>query len=108
MLANAKAKLLEIISTEFESATQRQSEEDITRYFKLFPLLGEEQVGLDKYSQFVCAIVSGKAQASLTGPRKFMGRSGCIRRTLLMCTIILRLNYRPNLYLSKVANVLCG
>ncbi|KAG0371338.1 Golgi transport complex subunit 4 [Mortierella sp. AD032] len=70
MLTNSKAKLLDIISTEFESATQRQSEEDITRYFKLFPLLGEEQVGLDKYSQFVCAIVSGKAQASLAGPPK--------------------------------------
>ncbi|KAG0095611.1 Golgi transport complex subunit 4 [Podila epicladia] len=69
-LANAKAKLLDIISTEFESAVQRQSEEDITRYFKLFPLLGEEQVGLDKYSRFVCAIVSGKAQASLTEPPK--------------------------------------
>ncbi|KAG0327438.1 Golgi transport complex subunit 4 [Dissophora globulifera] len=68
ILANSKAKLLDIISTEFESAVQRQSEEDITRYFKLFPLLGEEQVGLDRYSKFVCAIVSGKAQASLIGP----------------------------------------
>ncbi|KAG0342216.1 Golgi transport complex subunit 4 [Podila humilis] len=70
ILANAKAKLLDIITTEFESAVQRQSEEDITRFFKLFPLLGEEQVGLDKYSRFVCAIVSGKAQASLTEPPK--------------------------------------
>ncbi|KAF9170617.1 Golgi transport complex subunit 4 [Mortierella sp. AD010] len=67
ILANSKAKLLDIISTEFENAVQRQSEEDITRYFKLFPLLGEEQVGLDKYSKFVCAIVSGKAQGSLVG-----------------------------------------
>ncbi|KAI8347136.1 COG4 transport protein-domain-containing protein [Mortierella sp. GBAus27b] len=69
-LANAKAKLLEIVSNEFESAVQRQSEDDITRYFKLFPLLGEEQVGLDKYSKFVCAIVSGKAQAALVEPPK--------------------------------------
>ncbi|KAF9585781.1 Golgi transport complex subunit 4 [Lunasporangiospora selenospora] len=70
VLDNAKSKLLEIISTEFENAVERQSEEDITRYFKLFPLLGEEQVGLDKYSKFVCAIVSGKAQASLVAPAK--------------------------------------
>ncbi|KAF9183499.1 Golgi transport complex subunit 4 [Haplosporangium sp. Z 767] len=70
ILANAKAKLLDIISTEFENAVQRQSAEDITRYFKLFPLLGEEQAGLDKYSKFVCAIVSGKAQASLAVPPK--------------------------------------
>ncbi|KAF8978675.1 Golgi transport complex subunit 4 [Entomortierella lignicola] len=70
LLANSKAKLLDILSTEFENAVQRQSEEDITRYFKLFPLLGEEQVGLDKYSKFVCAIVSGKAQASLVGQTK--------------------------------------
>lgn len=69
-LANSKAQLLEIISKEFESAVQRQSEEEITRYFKLFPLLGEEQVGLDKYSKFVCAIVSGKAQAAMVGARK--------------------------------------
>ncbi|KAF9917094.1 Golgi transport complex subunit 4 [Lobosporangium transversale] len=70
ILSNAKARLLEIISTEFENAVQRQSAEDITRYFKLFPLLGEEQVGLDKYSKFVCAIVAGKAQASLVEPPK--------------------------------------
>ncbi|KAG0004651.1 Golgi transport complex subunit 4 [Modicella reniformis] len=70
ILANSKTKLLDIISMEFENAVQRQSEEDITRYFKLFPLLGEEQVGLDKYSKFVCAIVSGKAQAALVGPTK--------------------------------------
>jgi hypothetical protein len=75
ILKNAKAKLLDIISTEFENAVQRQSEEDITRYFKLFPLLGEEQVGLDKYSKFVCAIVSGKAQASLVEPRKCWSHS---------------------------------
>jgi hypothetical protein len=62
------------VSTEFDHAVQKQSAEDITRYFKIFPLLGEDQVGLDKYSQFVCAIVSGKAQASLTGPRKFYKR----------------------------------
>jgi len=72
ILANSKAQLLDIISREFESAVQRQSEEDITRYFKLFPLLGEEQVGLDKYSKFVCAIVSGKAQAAMVGSRKFI------------------------------------
>ncbi|KAF9428853.1 Golgi transport complex subunit 4 [Podila epigama] len=71
ILANAKATLLEIISKEFDSAVQRQSENDISRYFKLFPLLGEEQVGLDKYSRFVCAIVARKAQASLAEPRKF-------------------------------------
>ncbi|KAK3814314.1 MAG: COG4 transport protein-domain-containing protein [Benniella sp.] len=70
ILANSKAQLLDIISREFESAVQRQSEEDITRYFKLFPLLGEEQVGLDKYSKFVCAIVSGKAQAAMVGSPK--------------------------------------
>ncbi|KAI1291602.1 Golgi transport complex subunit 4 [Mortierella claussenii] len=70
LLANAKARLLEIISTEFEDAVQRQSEQDITRYFKLFPLIEEEQVGLDKYSKFVCAIVAGKAQASLVGSPK--------------------------------------
>ncbi|KAG0195890.1 Golgi transport complex subunit 4 [Mortierella sp. GBA30] len=70
ILENTKRKLMDIISTEFENAVQRQSEEDITRYFKLFPLLGEEQVGLDKYSRFVCNIVSGKAQASLSAPPK--------------------------------------
>ncbi|KAG0227489.1 Golgi transport complex subunit 4 [Actinomortierella wolfii] len=64
-LANAKSRLLDIISEEFDQAVQRQSAEDITKYFKLFPQLGEEQAGLDKYSRFVCDIVAGKAKESL-------------------------------------------
>ncbi|KAF9167818.1 Golgi transport complex subunit 4 [Actinomortierella ambigua] len=64
-LTNAKARLLEIISSEFDQAVQRQSAEDITKFFKLFPQLGEEQAGLDKYSRFVCDIIAGKAKESM-------------------------------------------
>ncbi|KAF9973616.1 Golgi transport complex subunit 4 [Actinomortierella ambigua] len=64
-LTNAKGRLLEIISNEFDQAVLRQSAEDITKYFKLFPQLDEEQAGLDKYSRFVCDIIASKAKESL-------------------------------------------
>ncbi|CAG8763532.1 9673_t:CDS:2, partial [Acaulospora morrowiae] len=42
-----------------------RNEANISRFFRLFPLIGKETEGLDKYSKFVCGIIAGKSQANL-------------------------------------------
>ncbi|CAG8626693.1 46549_t:CDS:10 [Gigaspora margarita] len=64
-LKNAKERLYAIFSREFETAVQARDENGISRFFKLFPLIGKELEGLDKYSKFVCGIIAGKSHANL-------------------------------------------
>ncbi|CAI2173654.1 2334_t:CDS:10 [Funneliformis geosporum] len=64
-LHDAKESLFAIFSREFETAVNNRDQENISRFFKLFPLIGKETEGLDKYSKFVCGIIAGKSQANL-------------------------------------------
>ncbi|CAG8484778.1 5249_t:CDS:10 [Diversispora eburnea] len=64
-LSDAKGNLFEIFSKEFDLAVKVKDENNISRFFRLFPLLGKETEGLDKYSKFVCSIISGKNQENL-------------------------------------------
>lgn len=64
-LCDAKENLFVIFSREFEAAVYNRDQENISRFFKLFPLIGKETEGLDKYSKFVCGIIAGKSQANL-------------------------------------------
>ncbi|CAG8628414.1 3762_t:CDS:10 [Funneliformis mosseae] len=64
-LHDAKESLFTIFSREFEAAVNNRDQENISRFFKLFPLIGKETEGLDKYSKFVCSIIAGKSQANL-------------------------------------------
>lgn len=64
-LADAKSTLFDIFSQRFDDAVVQRNESDITRYFKLFPLIGCQAEGLDKYSRFVCNIVKGRCAEEL-------------------------------------------
>ncbi|KAK9370414.1 COG4 transport protein-domain-containing protein [Lipomyces kononenkoae] len=47
---------------EFEAAAKAKDMEKITRFFKLFPLIGKEKEGLDVYAKFVCTIIAGQSR----------------------------------------------
>ncbi|GAA5799304.1 hypothetical protein HPULCUR_004715 [Helicostylum pulchrum] len=64
-LADAKANLFEIFSRKFDDAVAQRNQADITRYFKLFPLINCQTEGLDKYSRFVCNIIKARCQDEL-------------------------------------------
>lgn len=64
-LADAKENLFAIFSQRFDDAVVQRNENDITRYFKLFPLIGCQAEGLDKYSRFVCNIIKGRCSDEL-------------------------------------------
>ncbi|RCH95235.1 Golgi transport complex subunit 4 [Rhizopus stolonifer] len=64
-LADAKANLFDIFSTRFDDAVVQRNQADITRYFKLFPLIDCQTEGLDKYSRFVCNIIKARCAEEL-------------------------------------------
>ncbi|CAO3643138.1 unnamed protein product [Cunninghamella echinulata] len=64
-LTDAKCTLFEIFSQQFDDAVAQRNEANITRYFKLFPMIGCQTEGLDKYSRFVCNIVKARCSEEL-------------------------------------------
>ncbi|OTB05938.1 hypothetical protein M426DRAFT_319322 [Hypoxylon sp. CI-4A] len=64
-LENAKESLCGLFLREFEKAAKDGDGAKVTRFFKLFPLIGRGDVGLDVYGRYVCQGVAGTARATL-------------------------------------------
>ncbi|KAH6853441.1 COG4 transport protein-domain-containing protein [Chaetomium sp. MPI-CAGE-AT-0009] len=76
-LEQARESLCSLFLREFKKAAAEGDAAKVTRFFKLFPLIGRGDVGLDVYGQFVCQGVAGEARASLkegTAPGGGQGR----------------------------------
>lgn len=72
-LENAAESLRGLFLREFEKAAQEGNGAKVTRFFKLFPLIGKLDVGLDVYGRYVCQGVATRARAMLnagTGPHQ--------------------------------------
>ncbi|KAF1963741.1 COG4-domain-containing protein [Byssothecium circinans] len=71
---NAAAEsLCGLFLREFEKAAQDGDGSRVTRFFKLFPLIGRTDVGLDAYGRYVCQGVASRARAifnSVTGRQR--------------------------------------
>lgn len=66
-LDNAAESLCGLFLREFDKAVKENDGSKITRFFKLFPLIGRSEVGLDVYGRYVCQGVAAKARANLNG-----------------------------------------
>jgi hypothetical protein len=64
-LHNAAESLCGLFLREFDKAVKEADGARITRFFKLFPLVGRSEVGLDVYGRYVCQGVASKARANL-------------------------------------------
>lgn len=64
-LEDAKESLCGLFLREFEKAAEESDGTKVTRFFKLFPLIGRTDVGLDVYGRYVCQGVAGTARATL-------------------------------------------
>ena len=64
-IENAKESLCGLFLREFEKAASESDGTKVTRFFKLFPLIGKADVGLDVYGRYVCQGVAGTARATL-------------------------------------------
>ncbi|KAI1408780.1 COG4-domain-containing protein [Hypoxylon sp. FL1857] len=73
-LENAKESLCGLFLREFEKAAKEGDGAKVTRFFKLFPLIGRGDVGLDVYGRYVCQGVAGTARATLRAEPGNAGR----------------------------------
>ena len=64
-LNNAAESLCGLFLREFEKAAREGNGSKVTRFFKLFPLIGKQDVGLDVYGRYVCQGVASRARANL-------------------------------------------
>jgi hypothetical protein len=64
-LETARESLCGLFLREFKKAAAENDAAKVTRFFKLFPLIGRGEVGLDVYGQYVCQGVAGEARAWL-------------------------------------------
>jgi len=76
-IENAKEGLCKLFLREFEKAAAEGDGVKITRFFKLFPLIGREDTGLDVYGKYVCQGVAGTARKNLKeGTAGAQGKDG--------------------------------
>ncbi|KAI5292953.1 hypothetical protein KEM55_007394, partial [Ascosphaera atra] len=64
-LDNAAESLCGLFLREFDKAVSENDSSKITRFFKLFPLIGRAEVGLDVYGRYVCQGVASRARSNL-------------------------------------------
>lgn len=65
-LESAAESLCGLFLREFDKAAKDADGARITRFFKLFPLIGKSDVGLDAYGRYVCQGVAARARATLS------------------------------------------
>ena len=64
-LENAAESLCGLFLREFDKAVKESDGAKITRFFKLFPLIGRSDVGLDVYGRYVCQGVAARSRSNL-------------------------------------------
>ncbi|KAF2753820.1 golgi transport complex subunit Cog4 [Pseudovirgaria hyperparasitica] len=64
-LDSAAESLCGLFLREFEKAAKDGDGSKVTRFFKLFPLIGRSDVGLDAYGRYVCHGVASRARTTL-------------------------------------------
>ncbi|KAI9833098.1 MAG: hypothetical protein M1826_000465 [Phylliscum demangeonii] len=64
-LQAAAASLCALFVREFDKAAKAGDGARVTRFFKLFPLIGRQEVGLDIYGRYVCQGVAARSRANL-------------------------------------------
>ncbi|KAL8781097.1 MAG: hypothetical protein Q9213_006155 [Squamulea squamosa] len=64
-LERAAESLQVLFLREFEKAAVENNGPKVTRFFKLFPLIGKSDVGLDVYGRYVCQGVASRARSNL-------------------------------------------
>ncbi|MCJ1396630.1 hypothetical protein MMC18_009521 [Xylographa bjoerkii] len=64
-LEHAAESLCGLFLREFEKAAKEDNGVRVTRFFKLFPLIGKSEVGLDVYGRYVCQGVASRARSNM-------------------------------------------
>jgi len=60
LLHEARTKLKAIIHNKFDAAVRSADAASVERFFKTFPLIGEHDAGLAKFSKYLCSQVGSQ------------------------------------------------
>jgi hypothetical protein len=69
-LNSAAESLCGLSLREFEKAAQAGNGAGVTRFFKLFPLIGKSDVGLDAYGKYVCGGIAARARSNMSSTQR--------------------------------------
>lgn len=69
-------KLTVEFQTRFNEAAKARSVPEITKYFQLFPLIDQEEVGLQCYSKFICSIITDTSRTLINSATQGETRPG--------------------------------
>jgi hypothetical protein len=61
LLHEAQEKLKAILHRQFDAAVHSGDVASVERFFKVFPLIGEHDNGLAKFSKYLCSKVGNKS-----------------------------------------------
>ncbi|OCL14679.1 golgi transport complex subunit Cog4 [Glonium stellatum] len=75
-LDSAAESLCGLFLREFEKAAKEADGARVTRFFKLFPLIGRSDVGLDAYGRYVCHGVASRARTNLNSGSNAQRKEG--------------------------------
>ncbi|KAK4614212.1 Conserved oligomeric Golgi complex subunit 4 [Fulvia fulva] len=72
-LDSAAESLCGLFLREFETAARDGDGARVTRFFKLFPLIGRSHVGLDAYGSYVCSGIAARARSNMSSTQRREG-----------------------------------
>ncbi|KAJ5809393.1 uncharacterized protein N7503_001611 [Penicillium pulvis] len=75
-LDTAAESLCGLFLREFDKAVKENDGAKITRFFKLFPLIGRSEVGQDVYGRYVCQGVAARARGNLNASTGAQAKDG--------------------------------
>ncbi|KAJ5635589.1 uncharacterized protein N7484_008902 [Penicillium longicatenatum] len=75
-LDTAAESLCGLFLREFDKAVKENDGAKITRFFKLFPLIGRSEVGQDVYGRYVCQGVAARARSNLNASTGAQAKDG--------------------------------
>lgn len=76
LLDNWCKQFTSLLRTNFLEAAKSQDVQQLTMMFKMFPMVGQKNLGLDVYSKYVCDIIAEESRKIMTSEAKKNGVFG--------------------------------
>ncbi|EGV60123.1 Golgi transport complex subunit 4 [Yamadazyma tenuis] len=63
VIDNLVKQLIEVFKVQFDDAAAKKDMQQLTKFFELFPLIGQEEVGLNCYSKFISQVITDTSRS---------------------------------------------
>ncbi|CAG59364.1 uncharacterized protein GVI51_G01617 [Nakaseomyces glabratus] len=84
-------ELTEKFKERFQKATEEQNIEELTLIFKMFPMVGQDNLGLDLYSKYVCDIIADESRKLMSSSANADVDATITRRSGFFAQVLLHL-----------------